>query len=322
MRALLSLLFGSLLHSTIALAQTAPTQQVQQVKVDATRDPVDKSYRKMMQGVARFERDHALAPQASLRFRLLPRQPGVDMSGVQLRIAGDTVSVPLPLAADNSFAPVRNEQALREDAVLLANRKASTMSWRAQVITPGLPPDTRRLGDLRLECRAGMDSGLISNDPQIIAWLSSMLYSTDKVCNQPDGNYLFFADRPLFGVTLVHGERRLALPFKMLYAGGEQTPASLPYCDCQVLLDRSYYAPLWDPAGPTTACWNCTIWTRWRHEVAESIDACHTHRLFGHACLASEQKRALRHPGANRATGRQQGTGAPGTGRQHGHPFR
>ena len=95
-----------------------------------------------------------------------------------------------------------------------------------------------------------MDSGLISNDPQIIAWLSSMLYSTDKVCSQPDGNYLFFTERPLFGVTLVHGERRVSLPFKMLYAGGEQTPASLPYCDCQVLLDRTYYAPLWDARWP------------------------------------------------------------------------
>ena len=241
------LLFVALLPCAPALAQT---DAVQQVKVGATRDPVDKSYRKMMQGVDRFERDHALAPQASLRFRLLPRQPGVDMQGVKLRIAGDTVSVPLPLSEDNSFAPVRNEQALREDAVLIANRKATTMSWRAQVITPGLPPGTRRLGDLRLECRAGMDSGLISNDPAIISWLSSMLYSTDKVCSEPDGNYLFFTDRPLLGVTLVHGERRLALPFKMLYAGGEQTPASLPYCDCQVLLDRTYYAPLWDKNWP------------------------------------------------------------------------
>ena len=251
MRIPLSLLLAGLLagplFSPVALAQTAP---VPQVKVDATRDPVDKSYRKMLQGVDRFERDHALAPQAVLRFRLLPRQPGVDMQGVQLRIAGDTVSIPLPLAEDNSFTPVRNAQAAREDAVLIANRRASTMSWRAQVITPGLPPGTRRLGDLRLECRAGMDSGLISNDPQIIAWLSSMLYSTDKVCSQPDGNYLFFTERPLFGVTLVHGERRLALPFTMLYAGGEQTPASLPYCDCQVLLDRTYYAPLWDASWP------------------------------------------------------------------------
>ena len=32
----------------------------------------------------------------------------------------------------------------------------------------------------------------------------------------------------------------------MLYAGGTQTPDTLPFCDCQVLLDRSYYAPIWD----------------------------------------------------------------------------
>lgn len=91
MRTYHPLLLALLLHGPAALAQTAP---VPQVKVDATRDPVDKSYRKMLQGVDRFERDHALAPQAVLRFRLLPRQPGVDMTGVRLRIAGDTVSIP------------------------------------------------------------------------------------------------------------------------------------------------------------------------------------------------------------------------------------
>ncbi|MBG6223258.1 MULTISPECIES: hypothetical protein [unclassified Janthinobacterium] len=259
MRIHLSLLLTGLLagplYSLVALAHTTPVPmpvqvQVQQVTVGATRDPVDKSYRKLLQGLDRFERDHALAPQALLRFRLLPRQPGVDMTGVQLRIAGDSISIALPLAEDNSFAPVRNAQAARKDAVLIANRKATSMSWRAQVITPGLPPGTRRLGDLRLECRVGMDSGLISNDPQIIAWLSSMLYSTDKVCSEADGNYLFFTQRPLFGVTLVHGERRVSLPFTMLYAGGEQTPASLPYCDCQVLLEHTYYAPLWDNSWP------------------------------------------------------------------------
>jgi hypothetical protein len=36
----------------------------------------------------------------------------------------------------------------------------------------------------------------------------------------------------------------------MLYAGGDQTPDMLPYCDCQVLLDRTYYAPIWDRSWP------------------------------------------------------------------------
>jgi hypothetical protein len=36
----------------------------------------------------------------------------------------------------------------------------------------------------------------------------------------------------------------------MLYWGGEQDAQSLPFCDCQVLLDRSYYAPIWDKSWP------------------------------------------------------------------------
>ncbi|CDG85348.1 hypothetical protein [Janthinobacterium agaricidamnosum] len=241
---------GVLIFAGLCTPLHAQQAGIPTVTVQSTRDPVDKSYRKMVKGMDRFERDHAYAPNASLRFRLLPRQPGIDMHGIALKIVGDTLSVPVPLAPDNSFAPPRNAQALREDAALVANRKATSMSWRAQVVTPGLPPDTRRLGDLRLECRAGMDSGLISNDPEIIAWLANMFYDTDKICSTPDGNYLFFTDRPLFGVTLHDGERRAALPFKLLYAGGEQTPASLVYCDCQVMLDKTYYAPLWDKSWP------------------------------------------------------------------------
>jgi hypothetical protein len=51
-------------------------------------------------------------------------------------------------------------------------------------------------------------------------------------------------------VVLRAGERTEVLPFRMLYAGGEQTGRMLDYCDCQVLLDRSYYAPIWDKSWP------------------------------------------------------------------------
>ncbi len=233
-----------------AVAQAAPAAAVQTVRVPTVRDPVDKSYRKMIAGMERFTRERALAPAAVLRFRLLPRLPNARMDGIALRVAGDSLSLPIAIAADHSFVLERNEQALREDAAVLANRKTASLTWRASVITPGLPSDTRRLGDLRLECRVGMDAGLVSNSSPIFGWLSDMLSSTEQVCNQADGNYLFFAERALFGVTLRHGTRRWELPFAMLYAGGEQTPATLPFCDCQVLLDRSFYAPIWDRSWP------------------------------------------------------------------------
>jgi hypothetical protein len=224
-----------------AAAQASPS-----ITVAATRDPVDKSYRKMVAGMDLFERRHALAPQATLRFRLLPRLPGTQLDDLTLRVAGDTLSLPLPLAPDHTFSLPRHAQALREDAAVIASRKTATLTWRAEVRSPDVPAGMRRLGDLRLECLVGVEAGLLSNNATLFAWLGAWFSSPDKVCNAPDGNYLFFAEQPLFAVTLRDGTRRATLPFGALYAGGTQTPATLPYCDCQVLLDRSYYAPLWD----------------------------------------------------------------------------
>lgn len=235
----------------VVIAQTAPAaEQVQTVRVPFVRNPVDKSYPKMIKGMERFMRERALAPAATLRFRLLPRLPNSKLDGVTLRVLGDNVSAPVQIAPDYSFVLPRNEQALREDAAVIANRRSDSMTWRAWVQTPGLAPGTRRLGDLRLECRVGMDAGLISNSSPMFGWLSNALANTDQVCGNADGNYLFFAERPVFAVTLRHGARTEVLPFKMMYAGGDQTRETLPFCDCQVLLDRSYYAPLWDKSWP------------------------------------------------------------------------
>ncbi len=234
-------------------AQTAPAPEaapIQTVRVPFVRDPVDKSYRKMIKGMDRFERERALAPTATLRFRLLPRLPNSKLDGVTLRVLGDNISLQLPISPDYSFVVPRNAQALREDAAVIASRRSDAMTWRAWVQTPGLAEGTRRLGDLRLECKVGMDAGLISNSSPMFGWLSNALANTDQVCSNADGNYLFFADRPVFAVTLRHATRTEVLPFKMMYAGGDQTRQTLPFCDCQVLLDRSYYAPLWDRSWP------------------------------------------------------------------------
>jgi hypothetical protein len=226
---------------SLAAALALPT-----VEVPNTRSPVDKSYRKMLQGMQRFERERTqLAPQASLRFRLLPRQPGTEMRGIKLKIVGDTTSMALPVADDNSFTLGYNEQLWREDAAVLANRKTLSMTWRAEVRSPGVPDGMRRLGDLRLECLVGMEAGLVSNNAHLFAWLDEFLRSADKVCSDPNGNYMYFAERPIFSITLQAGARRATLPFHALYAGNPPA-AELPFCDCQVLLERSYFAPIWD----------------------------------------------------------------------------
>jgi hypothetical protein len=237
-----------------AIAQSAQNTQNAQdgpsITVAATRDPVDKSYRKMLAGMDIFERHHALAPQATLRFQLLPRLPTTSLEGISLRVAGDNISLPVKVAEDHTFTLERNAQALKEDAALIASRKTSSLTWRAQVRSPNVPDGMRRLGDLRLECLVGVEAGLLSNNAQLFAWLGELFTSPERVCNTAEGNYLFFAERPVYAITLQDGNRHTTLPFGALFAGGTQTPATLPYCDCQVLLDRSYYAPIWDRSWP------------------------------------------------------------------------
>jgi hypothetical protein len=234
--------FALIAASGAALAQDA-------VVVTAVRDPVAKSYRRMVEGLELFEQRRHLAPQAALRFKLLPRKPGTAMEGVELEV-GDT---PLTVASDGTFALVHDPVALKEDAKVMPNRKAGTMTWRADVRTPGLPPNVRRLGDLRLECEVGMKTRLISNYPAgFFGWLDEVFSRNPAYCSRPAPRYLFFAERPIFGATLVHGARREAIPLERLYAGATRDPdwKSDRYCDCEVLFDRTYFVPLGDASWP------------------------------------------------------------------------
>lgn len=238
-----------------ARAQEAPRAALPPVTVSAqaNRDPVEKSYRKIIKGMDLFEARHGLAPGAPLRFKLLPRRRGTDMNHVALLVLGQNVEIPVPVAPDHTFTLERDPKALADDAQVTPNRASGSMTWRTEIRTPGLPPGTRRLGDLRLECEVGMEAGLVSNSRTLIGRFASLVTDTPAYCHRKDALYLFFADRPLFGVTLVAGARREVLAIDRLYAAASDDPmlaADLPFCDCEVLLDRTYFLPLGDASWP------------------------------------------------------------------------
>jgi hypothetical protein len=242
-----------LLFAGGVLAADAPAKPDQAVVVTAMRDPVDKSYRKMIRGMDLFEQLHAMAPGAVLRYKLLPRQRTTNMAGIVVEIVAATITLPVEVAADRSFTLERDAIALAEDASVMPNRKAASLTWRTDIRTPGLPSDTRRLGDLRLECRVGLEAGLVSNSLPGLGAITSLIHGMTDFCNGADAPYLFFADRPLFSVTLSAGARRETLSIDALYAGmsyGRITQSDLAYCDCQVLLDRTYFLPLGDRSWP------------------------------------------------------------------------
>lgn len=223
------------------------------VVVTAIRNPVDKSYRKMVKGMDLFDEKRELAPQGSLRFKLLPRKRSTDMDTVNVAIVADTFEESIDLREDNTFVLPRNRAAWRENASVRPNRKADTMTWRADVRTAGLPAGTRRLGDLRMECLVGMESGLVSTYPSLFDRVLDMLEDARSFCGRANPPYLFFAERPLFAVTLTFGARRQTLSVEQMYGqvGNKAVPAdTLRHCDCEVLLERTYVLPLGDRSWP------------------------------------------------------------------------
>ena len=240
----------ALLASCSALAVDTPRDAV---VMSAVRNPVTKSYKKMIDGAALFEERRQLAPAAELRFKLIPRKPDAALENVVLKVEAESIVIPLKVAPDRTFALEKDRTALKENADVTPNRRAGSMTWRADVRTPGLPPHTRRLGDLRLECEVGMKAGLISNYPKgFWGWLDERIAQKPEYCRRAEPRYLFFADHPLFGVTLVHGERREALPVDMLYGGATRDPdwKKDKHCDCEALFDRAYFVPLGDATWP------------------------------------------------------------------------
>ncbi len=221
------------------------------IEVTALKNPVDKSYRKMVKGMDLFDREHSLAPQARLRYKLLQRKPGGEIEHAKVQILGRSFAEPVAVAQDHTFTLPRERKALTEDAVVQSERKAETMTWRADVRTPGIPPNARRLGDLRLECEVGMEAGLVSQY-SVMDRIFDFFEDSRDYCSSPAQKYLFFAERPLFSVTLSSGERRETLPIEKLYAASinGRKKEELRHCDCETLLDRAYVLPLGDKSWP------------------------------------------------------------------------
>ena len=238
-----------------AMAQVTPTPALPSVTISAkaNRDPVEKSYRKMIRGMDLFEKERGMAPNASLRFKLLPRKRETDMNNIVLEVIGTAVDFAVPIAPDHTFTLPRNPQAFDENAQVVPNRKAQSMTWRTEIRTPGLPPNTRRLGDLRLECRVGMEAGLVSGSGTLASWIVGAVLDTPAYCDKPAPLYLFFAEKPLFSVALVDGQRKEVLAIDKLYAAASDNPkltTELPDCDCEVLVDRTYFLPLGNRSWP------------------------------------------------------------------------
>ena len=217
------------------------------VQVDGLSNPDSQSYRRMLKGMDAFEQHHALAPAALMRYRLYPRLPGVKAQGVRLSLKSDAGTQPISVDADLTFILPRDARALADGAEVVSNRPSRSFAWGPDVRTPGLPPNTRRLGDLRLECQ-------IDRAASLLVGLKTPAYyvieATIDVCKAFPGSWLYYGERAIFNVTLVHGERRQVLLSPHLYGSMMPTAIQVFYDFYPLLIDRTYHIRVSDTSWP------------------------------------------------------------------------
>src|SRR5471032_1262600 len=159
-----------------AAADAAPV-----VEVSSVKNPELKSYRQMLKGVDAFKQFHALAPATDLKFVLL--------------------------ADDSTFTLEKIQAAIDDNADIVSNKKKNLLHWHADIRTPKVPENARRLGDLRLECEI---SWAVRQD-EMSFFVRNGIKLAGGLCHSTHIMLHYQAPRALASVTLVSGDRREAL---------------------------------------------------------------------------------------------------------------
>lgn len=235
---------GSAAGSTLDAA--SDTLKVDVVGKAPDRD--QRGYHDALKGIEMFNKFHSLAPQAELHFKLYQRSETLQHDGVKLRLKSDTVQRDISLGPDWMFDIPYDATADKERGDLVTNRPEKSFAWRSYIRTPGLPSNTRRLGDLRLECMVDI-AGSLPAIPPTPGNLTMVPLFGGELCNMASDHYYFFADHPLFGVTLVSKEKRLSLQ-TALWLYGHRTLVARSFVDFMQLDDQNYEVPLSDPKWP------------------------------------------------------------------------
>ena len=249
---LLALLCSAAHPATPAVSASAASGAgEQQVEVTAqlpgARD--EKTLSQLLNARDAFDRHHALAPDATLSFRLYARLDPKDLVRLHLfRVDGrQRREVPLDGRQRFALSPEWTRADADRGVLLQTNLPDGAVAWKVDVRSPGVPGDRRRLGDLRLECEADTFHGNLQRG--LRTPVSAIMDASDELCLLDDAE-VWFAERPVFGVTLVSGARRRTLPYSYLHGStGTMALAGLfdwPYA----LRDRAYFLPLEDRSWP------------------------------------------------------------------------
>jgi hypothetical protein len=204
-------IFSLLASSLGAGAKEAPKPPVEEipipdVDVSAAAPSQDLSYPAIARALEAFALHRQQAPGATPQFRVRPVQPEASLKGLRLILSAPSRKVDVAFDKNGVFTPPQLDANEGAEARITLNKPEGAFAIAPFVRTPGLPPDTLRMGDLRVGCEMRWAIAREDNDS-----FPLILYGLGGPCHSHLVKVVLQAPRPVSAIWLVAGGRREAL---------------------------------------------------------------------------------------------------------------
>ena len=160
-----------------------------EVLVNASKSPFSIDAKALRRAAAVFDKDRSLAPEAPLRFRVIDYTPKAEPLRIWIERDDDVETV--AVGADGLLS--LPQFAFADGTRLHANRSEEALTLTPEILSPGTALHTRRLGDLRLQCR--VDLALrIYEEP---LYVRALMPPVSMVCNSKNFGYYVYTGFPV-----------------------------------------------------------------------------------------------------------------------------
>jgi hypothetical protein len=183
------------------------------VDVTAGEHAQELSYEAIARGLEAFALHKQQAPAAKPQFRVRPVQQEASLKGLHLVLSTPGRTRDVPFDRNGAFTPPELDAAERAQARIALNPTDGAFAIAPFVRTPGLAPDTLRMGDLRVGCEMRWAIAREDNDT-----FPLFLYGPGGPCHSHLVKSVLQAPRPVSAIWLVSGQRREALPVERIKA--------------------------------------------------------------------------------------------------------
>ncbi len=232
----------------VAQAPEPPEQVVVTAAFATARDA--RTLGELFRARELFDELRALSPNGELAIRVLVRKDSAQADRMGLQLLAPQGRLDIELDDLSRFRLQPQWLALDADTVVRSRLRDGGVTWRSDIRTPGMPPNVRRLGDLRLQCK--LDWGVPLG--RGVGGLTAFVPPAERCAGILTGAMNSqFADRPVLAIDLAHGPRRERLGYFHLHGAGDNAPTQLisSLTDwAHQLKDHMYRLPLHDQSWP------------------------------------------------------------------------